>query len=240
VTAAKDLPSFGEGYWEQKETAALRLLTDWMNGASTIALSSGLLHSFTNRLQDGDVVITFNWDALVEQSLHKQNRRINLLARDDSAVTVLKLHGCINWCFLPDGPKHQDPDWVVHLGERVYRTVDYAYYDLWGIEQRPPFIIPPTTMKRPPAEPLLSSLWGEAFNVLIEAKQLCFIGYSIPNDDLQARTLFRSGLALNQRKYLVVDPDPAVAEKYFGQIGSNVTFLQCYFDEDVLDRFIAD
>ena len=237
VDSAKEFPFYGDDYWSQKERSALRLLTDSLAEATKAAENSDLLARFTERLEYGDVVITFNWDGLIERSLFRQTRRINLVERDPSAVTLLKLHGSLNWFRLPEGPTRQDPKSVarVHPGSDIFRTVDFAYYDMWGILNEPPFIIPPTVAKRPLGADLLERIWWEAFNALIEAGRVTVIGYSLPVEDLHARTFLRSGLVHGRKRYMVIDPNPEVGGRYFTQVGDRIEFVQSFFDHAIMD-----
>ncbi|MEK6715444.1 MAG: SIR2 family protein [Candidatus Omnitrophota bacterium] len=234
IFLAKDFEGafYEEGYWEQKEKGALRILIDYIVDKSQIAESSELLLSFINNLNNSDVVITFNWDNLIERSLFNQKRKINFKGRDDGSVTVLKLHGSINWQLIPDNVIIKEPDSVEWLcKDKICHTKDYRFYDLWVSLDRYPFIVPPIVLKRPAESEFLKEIWFEAFNCLIESKQTVVIGYSIPNNDLQARALLRSGII---KPYLVIDPNPEIGGKYYTFISSNLKFHQECFTNETL------
>ncbi len=77
---------------------------------------------------------------------------------------------------------------------------------------------------------------------------MCVIGYSLPADDLQARTLLSAGLAQRSKRlgeqgqdpgtYRLIDPTPAVAGRYFSVVGGNLDFRQKRF-EHVTDDDLA-
>lgn len=78
VIAAEDFPFFWEGTWQSWRNSALRLLTDFMADKSRDAESSPLLHKFVDNLKNGDLIITFNWDTLIERALLEKSKTINL------------------------------------------------------------------------------------------------------------------------------------------------------------------
>jgi hypothetical protein len=237
IDLAKDLPFIEDGYWKIKKISVLRLLTDYLAKKSLEAEEDELLNSFIKKLGYGDVIITFNWDNLIERCLLKQGKAINFKERDDNAVTLLKLHGSLNWARIPEGTGLKNPDSVTWLHERICHTKDYSYYDFWDVLDEPPFIVLPTITKNPPAESFLKSLWDEAFQSLLIGEQISIIGYSIPEYDLQARTLLVMGLHTNmsgREKYSVIDPNPDISGKYYALINPEIKFIQGKFSEEVL------
>lgn len=93
VMAAEDLPQYSsQHHWPRDvRKSALRVLTDSLGSKSAAAETEELLHKFVGRLQDGDVVVTFNWDTLMERELLRTRRRVEFKGRDSAAITVLKL-----------------------------------------------------------------------------------------------------------------------------------------------------
>ncbi len=169
-----------------------------------------------------NVVITSNWDCLVEfAALHADLRvylnwprdrrgfRKRQLATDE--VVILKLHGSVDWGFA---------------GERsvIARPVDQHYSSLGDpVGERSRFgrgahaVDSPirfrTLERTGPAAlqlgfdtPLmatmavgkhaqidaLSSVWDDAYWALARANRISAIGYSFPSDDLEIRTLLRT------------------------------------------------
>ena len=101
IVSAEDFPMFDDGYWFQKRLSALHLLTDFLASTAASAESDQLLGKFVENLQCGDVVVTFNWDNLIERALRSLNKAVNFMHRDATAITVLKLHGSLNWALIP-------------------------------------------------------------------------------------------------------------------------------------------
>lgn len=239
VNSAEDFSSdeyptiYEEGYWQNKNRSALRLLTDFISGKCKEAENNALLEKFITSLRYGDVIITFNWDNLVERMAFKKNLEINLSERSSNAISILKLHGSINWSKVPNDFRLQNHSCVRWLTTNIFHTIDYTYQDNWIPLNIPPYIIPPISSKSFAKEPFLLKIWHEAFNSLVEAQDICFIGYSLPEQDFQARTLFVS-VPRKEIKYKVIDPDPSIGGKYFSLVNPNIEFVQSYFSEETL------
>ena len=57
-----------------------------------------------------------------------------------------------------------------------------------------PVIVPPVLSKSALGEPVMRLVWSRALDVLERASDVTFVGYSFPETDLAARTLFDEGL----------------------------------------------
>jgi hypothetical protein len=234
VVAAQDLPSFARGYWEPVRKSALRLLTDYFKDLLPKAEEHPLLLDFAQRLGPGDVLVTFNWDNLIERALAHLRKPFNLSGEADS-IAVLKLHGSFNWVRPPEGIEPSVPGSVVAIGDGVYRTADFTHYDVWDALDSPPLIVPPVASKAPLADPFLAPLWREAALAIEHAPTLSVVGYSMPDDDLQARALLCTSFHARRDDYMLVDPDPSVAAKYLRWIGPQPRYVQARFAREVLD-----
>ena len=68
--------------------------------------------------------------------------------------------------------------------------------------------------------PHLAQVWYEAERVLRESQRVIFIGYSMPDDDLEVVYLFKRGLAhLEPRQITVVDYDPKNLPLHSNEVG---------------------
>lgn len=242
VTATEDFPYFDEGHWKSKRLSALELLTETLSAKSAEAEGDELLKEFVANLEDQDVIITFNWDNLIERALYSASRRINFLDRNPNAVTVLKLHGSLNWSQIPDGSSLKHPDSAAYLSEKIIYTHDYTYYDTWASLNLSPLIVPPIHTKHTLSKNFFKKIWHEAFAAIIEAEQVIFIGYSIPKEDLQARSLLSTswitrtlvkGIACDN--LTLIDPNPEVCGRYASVISNGIKYYQTRFDRRVLE-----
>lgn len=122
----------------------------------------------------------------------------------------------------------------------MFHRKNHSYVDNWDQLDEPPYIIPPIINKNPPAEELFRKIWYEAFNSLCEAEKIYLIGYSMPPDDLQARTLLRSGILASGKNYKVIDPDPNVGTRYFKSVSSDLDFIQGQFNKKTLNKMLEE
>ena len=128
--------------------------------------------------------------------------------RHESSLQLLKLHGSVNWW-----PKfgHSEPfalDAIVHhhgwegIARHLYRReiVD-RHLDA------EPVMVPPVLSKSDlVAQPVFRLVWTLAFEHLLSADEVTFIGYSFPATDMAARTLFSEALRnLDPADMLVVN-----------------------------------
>jgi hypothetical protein len=172
-------------------------------------LSSDLrnvIRAWTDRIQPGDHIITFNWDVLNEIMLrnagkwHWQNGYGFVVqnmteSQELSPTPILKLHGSINWVFRGDHIWLDDQsDNFFHLTpeEQELPLGDTAYYG--GA------VIAPSYLKRPKTlTPNLNLVWQQAENALRQATQVISIGYSLPDADFYVRDILRCALRHNDK-----------------------------------------
>lgn len=116
---------------------------------------------------------------------------------DQTAMLLLKLHGSINWRPRRGYPLPYVVDAIMHHEQwyssrnRTPLTADAVDIHL----EADPFIVPPVLLKSSLVEqPILRLVWHRAYQVLAEAHQVVFIGYSFPTTDIAVRTLFDEAL----------------------------------------------
>ncbi len=205
-------------------------------------------------LQNGVNCITFNYDDFLDQALFEQMRRRSQtlpfwnptigygfstlhsvrpdttysLNRGHLACRLLKLHGSVNWR-VPRGARSP------------YRITDFTHDSLWFPDvmpsnnpmrldaeralEREPFIVPPVLSKTEfLAEPLLQVVWQQAFDCLVEADEVTFIGYAMAEADIAARSLFSEALAENSSCLIIVvntGRGEALENRYSTVLGSS-------------------
>lgn len=96
-----------------------------------------------------------------------------------------------------------------------------------------PLMIPPLLVKPITSISLFQYLWTVAYEYLHEAEQVTVCGYSLPEADRLAWSLFGNFSNKGLRLVQVVDPNPAVMNKWrvlFKR--SSVAVARCeYFDD---------
>ncbi len=164
--------------------------------------SSKLHRSLLGTLRPGDAIITFNYDALIEESMPAANCLWTLRngygvdvgglthdwakkwlvehhheRADRTEIELLKLHGSLNWQLYSTASIRLKPRPYVVRTRRGIPVYDRAA------------ILPPGWHKRVDRKPY-STLWHTARLRLDRCATLVIIGYSLPQTDLIARALF--------------------------------------------------
>lgn len=135
--------------------------------------------------------------------------------------TLLKVHGSLNWLYCPNC--HRLDVGVSPTGRRTVKVLDELYatdLDLdnnYGCHGNPcvecgtyvrPVLITPTHAKNY-RNPHVARVWYEAARALREAGRALFIGYSMPDEDVEVIYLFKRGLAkLEPENITVVEYSP--------------------------------
>jgi len=163
-----------------------------------------------------DTIITFNYDTLVEDSLHHLGTPFSYgfyndhddplvdfdkfaqCVRDGTkAVEVLKLHGSVNWGIA-------DP---VKNNLRVFGT----FVDLLQSGNKP-ILVPPTWRKGWGRGHPVTTVWDAAVSALGTATRIIILGYSIPQTDIHFKYLLAAGLQTNISLQKVLFVNPALDE----------------------------
>jgi hypothetical protein len=193
-----------------------------------------------NTLSEGDVVMSFNYDLLMDNALrecgkltdsgyivHFQNVSDGTIWRRSedgaSAVTLLKLHGSLNWL-------HCDNCDATFLNRSEKISPEYASFpkncpscnESNVYFQR--VIVPPILAKDYSRQPM-KFLWGQANRHVARAQEIVIIGYSFPPTDFATETLLRDSLpwkTQRQTRFIVVNPKKEVYERISRVFSSSV------------------
>ncbi|MHC1726222.1 MAG: hypothetical protein AB9866_09480 [Syntrophobacteraceae bacterium] len=114
-----------------------------------------------------------------------------------STSFILKLHGSINWYVRLGYSPPYSIDAIAHMEDWCSAEgVSEEAMQLISLHlESEPFIVPPVLMKSALVEqPIIRLLWEIAYGSLRKAKQVTFIGYSLPLTDIAADFLFREAL----------------------------------------------
>ena len=176
-----------------------------------------------------DRIITFNYDNLIDKYLISRfqvNRvyfdRIKINKNDSNKRSsakkfdnpfLIKIHGSINWRCSSDEFKK-----VVygHDGDDVYEIKSIWVSDktVSPDHDYSPVIMPPLPVKPITEIKLFQFLWTRAFEYLHEAEEIIVCGYSLPEMDRLALSLFGNFANKNLKQVTVVDPDPTIMTKW--------------------------
>jgi hypothetical protein len=182
-------------------------------------------------LKPGNIVVTSNWDLFVEWYAACRKIRLRLGGTpDNSTLTLIKLHGSVDWTEQrfrnpgypggdhavlrelqnsspPHGIKIKSDDM---LRVRAVENMSKSSQFIKARTKRPhmTMMAQGKTVDMAP----IQSMWDDAYSALCSAKELQIIGYSLPVDDVEIRTLLRAGVARGGVRPMVIvqNPEPAV------------------------------
>jgi hypothetical protein len=180
--------------------------------------------------QPGNVIVTSNWDLFAEWYASCRNIRLRLGGGpDNSTLTLIKLHGSVDWTepgFRKTGYPGKDYAVLRELqNPATPHPIEIKCTDMLRIRAvenmskswqfikartRRPHMIMMAQGKTVDMEPI-QSMWDDAYRALCSAKELRIIGYSLPVDDVEIRTLLRAGVARGTQPTVIVqNPEPGV------------------------------
>jgi hypothetical protein len=148
--------------------------------------------------------------------------------RHDRPISILKLHGSLNWVVRLNGTrptarflKGEGLNKEIHLLIRREISERQTYmregagrkrWDLW------PIVVPPVYAKHELRTQILDGVWADAKSALKAADQVLFYGYSLPELDVEAEKLFERSLLQNTDAnwVSVVNPASSSAGRFAG------------------------
>jgi hypothetical protein len=195
-------------------------------------------HAYLDEVvQPGNIVITSNWDIVVERYAQLKGVPLRLSGYGENELVVLKLHGSVDWCRGSDRASYPDDDYCL-LGQQLFgvrpyemtlpsakdlgdRLVRIRALENWGDAWRKITSrgndLHMVTMARGKAGDLgpLLPVWRDAYGAISRASRLEIVGYSLPDDDIEIRTLLRGGIRRGSgpSQLTIRNPAPEVHER---------------------------
>lgn len=223
---------------------ALRGLHNYVLAECTRAADqTGPLDALVKLVDARSVIVSFNWDVLLELAVLRANRRYSYLPQrlGENGVLLLKPHGSINWFALLDremlvisassnlrlvGPRI---DCYLCYKVSPLDPVDFSKTSVQYALSRTPAIVPPSASRFLDVggfprdgfvahghDLTMQATWLTVAQAIDQAQQLVVIGYSLPGTDGAMIELlkFLSRSATKKREVLVVNTDPSVVQRY--------------------------
>jgi len=207
---------------------------------------------FNHEFEDcRDRIITFNYDDILDRHLIDKfpleqvyfdkitssstpSPRRNLLC---DAPLLIKLHGSVNWrCSNKDftriieGPL-PDNDPFIHVWCNKKGLNDPK-------SASAPLIIPPLPAKPLSRIGIFRYLWTKAYEYLYQAREIYVCGYSLPELDQFAHSLFSNFQGKRLESVTVVDPNAAILTKWRELLErKNASTLEWHWSDD-FGRFV--
>ena len=158
---------------------------------------------FFESLRPTDVIVTLNWDVIPEVLLTETGQAFSRYEWTPELLPVIKLHGSVDLFGLPNGAMQRDADENPHVlekitthtwrcvtsSESIYRAPPFRALFPWERYRKSPILIMPPFYTFGYGYELIQFNWRRAEVALERAKEVHFVGYSIPEADLAFRRM---------------------------------------------------
>lgn len=194
-----------------RQYSAMDSKPQWLTAPTEGPRTVGLIQIWESQRSS---VVTLNYDTFIEAAIEGPPRAyrevypftiepsdsyspgIHFL-RPRSSFRLYKLHGSLNWLYSGErAPWIQWPEDLMMVGRWVNKADDPGKHqsDFSEIlKNRPglrPLIVPPSFGKSPYfSNIMIQETWRETRKDLADSEKLFILGYSMPNADIQVRTL---------------------------------------------------
>jgi hypothetical protein len=216
-----------------------------------------LYRGFAAQLHPRDVVISFNWDGLLEASLEAIGKKYTYDRSDESAVTINKLHGSVNWRLgepkVLGEPKRTLPWAQLDFGSGMMTRHLFAAKPLleqavWQnyspLGEVDPYLVLPGYGKAFDVR-ANAALWYKPEFIFAFTHHVYIIGLSLAHDDFFVRSFFLSNLpyidtysGVPGRRIVIINPASAAKVDYeFILRRDNVELWSEAFDISHVGRF---
>lgn len=203
---------------------------------------------FVSGLREGDIVVTFNWDVLLEKCLQSIGKRFSYNFAPD-CLHISKPHGSISWIFgqpktiVPTKNNFEYAPLKINgpmMPADIYHSNKLYYAQNWTIpeplvDEVRPLIVLPGFGKGYDVR-VLASYWYRTEFIGLRKGGVSIIGLSVSEDDFIVESLFRHLFmrsAIGGLNTKILNPNPDVHSRFRNMSGrSDMCHLECYFDEN--------
>lgn len=220
--------------------------------------SATLYSKFVNEIfrtsaisETNDRIITFNYDDLLDKHLITKFPlqevyfdRMKGYRNDPSRrperfehPLLVKLHGSVNW-------RCNTKDFKRIIDTKIRAATRDDFIDIWHSvrgynspsDSVSPLIIPPLPTKPITEFGIFRFLWTKAYEYLHEANEIIVCGYSLPNTDQLAYSMFSNFVNRSIEKVTIVDTDTQVLGKWKRLLDrSNIQIKEWVWESDFYD-----
>lgn len=185
-------------------------------------------------------IVTFNYDLIVETVLQslgiEYHYGLDEQKNRKKSQLVLKLHGSLNWMHCNQcGPVHVEKSILYGISEKCPRC---------NSEKTASILIPPVIYKDSYYNdqlfgPLVRESWSLAREILSDAEEFIFVGFSMA-EDAYAKELFKLSLSMNTNnpKCLVINRtcNDTLKERYESIFGKDIIDFQ----EETFENYVEN
>ena len=184
---------------------------------------------FAKQLRKTDIIITFNWDPLLEMSLLKVGKSYSYNNVEDAKIRIYKFHGSVNWRL--GEPRKPRLKWKP-LGFKKGMMEEEVYYSnelIWRSEWRgsqplindiEPYLVLPGSGKAFDVRPL-APIWYKPEFAFAVTHHVYIIGLSLSDDDFFIKSFFIHNLpdiddytGIPGRVITIINPDIKIRSNY--------------------------
>jgi len=187
-------------------------------------------HPYLDKIvRPGNIAITSNWDLVLELYAAIRGVPVRLVGINNrNEFVLLKLHGSIDWCAIDRRSARYPRSDYAALRERLSPTAYPIRWpptgsDLvrvralenwrggWSRISSRALDLHMVTMARGKTGDLgpLQQIWRDAYDALSRAAHLEIVGYSLPDEDIEIRTLLRGAIRRGRGPRTLVTRNPA-------------------------------
>lgn len=214
-----------------------------------------LLNAFYEKLLlDTPTIITFNYDLVLDKFLFKKGDwlpidgygflaenipKLNpLYDNQKSKIKLLKMHGSLNWKVDPLYYNTLELEWCDDMSNYFFPTYlneekkrGFTYKGGFAIKS---WLLPSWIKQFTYSE--IIQVWNQAALKLRDAKEIVFIGYSLPRADSAVYSLF-SGIDFASKKITIIDPKANELKKHFSLLfpKNNIEVIPTYLESHLLN-----
>jgi hypothetical protein len=193
---------------------------------------------FAKQLTSDDIVITFNWDILLELAIMKVGKTFTYNFERDH-VKLSKLHGSVNWRLgkatrqgKPIDTLNWQPIGLANGGMieiDLYSSVQLSSILTWDryqpLGELQPFLVLPGYGKAFDVRSI-STLWYRPEFTFAACRDIYIVGLGLSPDDHFIRSFFLNNFPMEERKTFVINPDVHAHNNYaFMLKDQNVEFI---------------
>jgi hypothetical protein len=219
-----------------------------------------LYRAFAAQLHPRDMVISFNWDGLLEAALEAVGKKYVYDRSNDDAVTISKLHGSVNWRLGEPNvwgePRRTLPWTQLDFGSGMMTRHLFAAQPLLELavwqQYRPlgevdPYLVLPGYGKAFDVR-ANAPLWYKPESIFAFTHHVYIIGLSLAHDDFFVRSFFLSNLPyihsysdVPGRRIVIINPASSATDDYaFILQQDNVELWNERFDIAHVERFAGE
>jgi len=176
------------------------------------------------KLPDSDIIVSFNWDLLVEYAIQKIGHAYGYdLSEGD--VPILKPHGSINWRRVAN-----------YEGIRIFDNFE-DYNSEHRVEDAQLMIMPYDKERKQIRK--LQKVQEQVEVVLSQTNEFIIIGYSMPDYDAYVLDIFKKNIlprikkSLEPSQIIIVDPYQSVINRYKALFSNDIKVVPCNFENTI-------